>query len=71
MLRPRNSLAKLLTILQANVRKGATLYKIMLLLASSSFVDIILIQELYIFTDCSRKISKAYLIYKSFTPLDD
>ena len=71
MPRPRNSLAKPLTILQANVRKGATLYKIALLLASSSFVDIVLIQEPYIFSDYTKKIFKAYLMYKSFTPLDN
>src|SRR5271165_4607979 len=71
MLRPRNSLVKPLTILQANVGREATLYKIALLLASSSFVDIVLIQELYIFSDCTRKISKAHPMYKSFTPLDN
>src|SRR5271165_4063879 len=71
MLRPRNGLAKPLTILQANVGRGATSYEIALSLASSSFVDIVLIQELYIFSDCTRKISKAHPMYKSFTPLDD
>jgi hypothetical protein len=71
MLRPRNGLAKPLTIMQANVGKGATPHEIALSLANSSFVDIILIQEPYIFSDRTRKISKAYLMYKSFTPLDD
>src|SRR5271166_6039222 len=71
MPRLRNGLVKPLTILQANVRRGATLHEIALSLASSSFVDIILIQEPYIFSDCTRKISKAYLMYKSFTPLDN
>jgi len=71
MPKPGNGLAKPLTIMQANVRKGATLHEITLLLVNSSFVDIVLIQELYIFSDCTRKISKAHLIYKSFTLLDD
>jgi hypothetical protein len=71
MLRLRNGLAKPLTIMQANVRKGATSHKIVLLLANSSFVDIVLIQEPYIFSDCTRKILKAHLMYKSFTLLDD
>src|SRR5271165_4749140 len=71
MPKPRNGLAKPLTILQANVGRGATLHEIVLSLANSSFIDIILIQEPYIFLDRSRKISKAHLMYKSFTPLDD
>src|SRR5271167_3459724 len=71
MPKPRNSLAKPLTILQANIGRGATSHKIVLSLANSSFIDIILIQEPYIFLDYSRKISKAHPMYKSFTPLDD
>jgi hypothetical protein len=71
MLRLRNGLAKPLTIMQANVRKGATLHEIVLLLANSSFVNIILIQEPYIFSDHTRKILKAHFIYKSFTLLDN
>jgi len=71
MPRPRNGLTKPLTILQANVGKGATTHEITLLLANSSLVDIILIQELYYFSDQTRKISKAYLMYKSFTLLDN
>ena len=43
MPRPCKGLAKPLTILQANVGKGATLHEIALLLANNSFVDIILI----------------------------
>src|SRR5271166_6659420 len=71
MPKPRNGLAKPLTILQANVRRGATPHEIVLSLANSSFIDIILIQEPYIFSDRSRKISKAHPMYESFTPLDD
>ena len=43
MLKLKNSLVKPLTIIQANIRRGAILYKIALLLANSSFVNIILI----------------------------
>src|SRR5271165_460571 len=71
MPRPRNGPAKPLTILQANVGRGATAHEIALSLANSSFIDIILIQEPYIFSDRSRKISKAHPMYESFTPLDD
>jgi len=71
MPKPRNSPAKPLTIMQANVGRGATSHEIALSLANSSFVDIILIQEPYIFSDRTRKISKAHPMYESFTPLDD
>ena len=71
MPRPRVGPAKPLTILQANVGRGATPHEIALTLANTSFVDIILIQEPYIFTDCARKISKAHPMYESFTPLDN
>jgi len=57
--------------MQANVGRGATPHEIALSLANSSFVDIILIQEPYIFSDRTRKISKAHPMYESFTPLDD
>jgi hypothetical protein len=71
MPKPRNGPAKPLTIMQANVGRGATPHEIALSLANSSSVDIILIQEPYIFSDRTRKISKAHPMYESFTPLDD
>src|SRR5438045_3943837 len=71
MPRPQVGPAKPLTILQANVGRGATPHEIALTLANTSFVNIILIQEPYIFTDCAWKISKAHPMYKSFTPLDN
>jgi len=64
-------LAKPLIVLQINVGKGATLHEIALLLANNSLIDIVLIQEPYIFIDCKRKITKFHLIYKSFTLLDN
>jgi ribonuclease HI/endonuclease/exonuclease/phosphatase (EEP) superfamily protein YafD len=63
--------AKPLTLLQINVGKGATPHEIALSLANDSFVDIILIQEPYIFADRKRKITKAHPLYKVFTPLDN
>jgi hypothetical protein len=43
MLKPYKGPAKPLTILQANVSKGATLHEIALTLANTSLVNIILI----------------------------
>jgi ribonuclease HI len=63
--------AKPLTILQANVGRGATSHEIALSLAHDSLIDIILIQEPYIFTDRKRRITKSHPVYESFTPLDD
>ena len=63
--------AKPLKILQINVGRGATLYKLALSLANDSFINIILIQELYIFTDCTRRITKFHPMYKTFTPLNN
>ena len=64
-------LAKPLVLLQINVGKGATSHEIALSLANDSLIDIILIQEPYIFTDHKQKITKSHPMYKSFTPLDD
>ena len=64
-------LAKPLTILQINVGRGATPHEIALSLANDSLIDIILIQEPYIFIDRKRKITKFHPMYKSFTLLDD
>ena len=63
--------ARPLTILQVNVGRGATPHEIALSLANDSFIDIILIQEPYIFTDRTRRISKSHPAYESFTPLDN
>src|SRR5436190_22425962 len=63
--------AKPLTVLQINVGRGATPHKIALSLANDSLIDIILIQEPYIFMDCKWKVTKSHPMYESFTPLDD
>jgi hypothetical protein len=66
-----SSQAKPLTILQANVGRAAIPHEIALSLASDSCIDIILIQELYIFTDLQRRITKSHPLYESFTPIDN
>ena len=63
--------AKPLTILQANVGRAATSHEIALSLAANSLIDIILIQEPYIFTDLSQRITKSHPLYESFIPIDD
>ena len=62
---------KPLSILQVNVGRGATPHELALSLANDSLTDVILIQEPYIFTDRSRKITKFHPMYETFTPLDD
>jgi endonuclease/exonuclease/phosphatase (EEP) superfamily protein YafD len=62
---------KPLSILQANVGKGAIPHEIALSLANDSFIDIILIQEPYVFADRKRKITKNHPAYEAFTPSDD
>ena len=69
--RPRYSPAKPLTILQVNVGRGATSHEIALSLAFDSLIDVILIQEPYIFSDRKRRITKFHPVYESFSPLND
>ena len=70
-MRTKPSFTKPLTILQANVGKAATSHEIALSLAADSLTDVILIQEPYVFTDLSRRITKSHPLYESFTPVDD
>lgn len=62
---------KQLTILQANVGRGAAAHEIALNSAFEDKVDILLVQEPYIFRDLSRRISKKHRAYECFSPLDD
>lgn len=62
--------AKPLLILQINVGKGATTHEIALARAFESSIDILLIQEPYIYKDLTRKITKTHPMYETFTPLD-
>ncbi|KAJ8063439.1 hypothetical protein OCU04_008657 [Sclerotinia nivalis] len=65
------TISKPLTILQANVAKGASSHELALSLANDSCIDIVLIQEPYIFSDISRRITKSHPAYETFTPLDN
>ena len=60
-----------LTVLQINVGRGATPHELALTLAHDSHIDILFIQEPYVFADRSRRITKRHPAYKAFTPLDD
>src|SRR5271165_4041252 len=60
-----------LTVLQINVGRRAISHKLALTLAHNSYIDILFIQELYIFADHSKQITKRHLAYKAFTPLDN
>jgi hypothetical protein len=57
-----------LSILQLNVGRAATSYEIALFQAYSNDIDIILIQEPYIFNNLTRKITKKHPSYECFTP---
>jgi len=47
------------------------LYEITLLFAADLLIDVILIQEPYILTDLSRKITKSHPFYKLFISVDN
>ena len=59
-----------LSILQLNVGRGSAAHEIALSQAYLSDVDIILIQEPYIFSDFTRKITKRHPSYECFSPTD-
>jgi endonuclease/exonuclease/phosphatase (EEP) superfamily protein YafD len=62
---------KPLTLLQLNVGRGASLHEIALSLAFSENIDIILIQESYVYKGLSRRITKRHLSYECSAPTDD
>jgi hypothetical protein len=68
--KPGQHLAKPLTILQVNIGREATSHEIALSLAFDSCIDIILIQEPYVFADLQRRISKFHPSYELFTLVD-
>jgi ribonuclease HI/exonuclease III len=63
--------AKPLTLLQLNVGRSPAPHEIALTLAHSSHIDIILIQEPYVYRDLSRQITKRHPSYECFTPTDN
>jgi endonuclease/exonuclease/phosphatase family metal-dependent hydrolase len=59
-----------LSILQINVGRGVSAHEIALFQAYSNNIDIILIQEPYIFENLARKITKKHPSYECFSPTD-
>ena len=59
-----------LSILQLNVGRAAAAHEITLFQAYSNNIDIILIQEPYIYKDLTRKITKKHPSYECFSPTD-
>jgi hypothetical protein len=58
--------------MQVNVNKGSSNHEIALNLAFLNQIDILLIQEPYIFKqDLSRRITKRHPSYEAFSPMDD
>ena len=60
-----------LSILQVNVGRSATPHELALSIANNYFIDFILIQEPYIFTDLARQITKSHPMYETFTPVNN
>src|ERR1700759_2685740 len=63
--------SKPLTLLQVNVGKNDTSHEIALDHAHTDKVDILLIQEPYIYKELPRRITKWHPSYECFTPTDD
>jgi hypothetical protein len=62
--------SKPLTLLQINVGRGASAHEIALEQAFTEKIDVLLVQEPYVFTDLSRRITKRHPSYECFTPID-
>ena len=62
---------KPLILLQINVGRGSIPHEIALSHAFSEEIDVLLVQEPYIYKNLSRRITKHHPVYDCFTPLDD
>jgi Reverse transcriptase (RNA-dependent DNA polymerase)/Endonuclease-reverse transcriptase len=71
MSRYRTPPVKPLLLLQVNVGKGPEAHEIALTHAFTEGVDVLLVQEPYVYRDLSRRITKRHPIYECFTPTDD
>ena len=60
-----------LTTFQVNVGRGATAHELALSYAFTEKMDVVLIQEPYLFRDLQRKISKHHPSYECFSPVDN
>ncbi|KIM92476.1 hypothetical protein OIDMADRAFT_139595 [Oidiodendron maius Zn] len=63
--------SKPLTLLQINVGKGGLSHEIALSYAFSEKIDLLLVQEPYIYKDLPRRITKRHPSFECFTPIDD
>jgi hypothetical protein len=70
-MRYRNHRSESLAILQLNVGRAAAAHEITLSQAYSNNMDIILVQEPYIYKDLTRKITKKHPSYEWFSPTDN
>lgn len=69
-MRVQNQQTDPLLILQQNIGRSATAHEITLSQAYSNNIDIILIQEPYIYKGLTRKITKRHPSYECFSPTD-
>ena len=60
-----------LTLLQVNAGKGGEAHEIALAQGHERKIDVILIQEPYIYRERERRITKRHPSYECFTPTDD
>jgi hypothetical protein len=71
MPRPLRTPSGPLSVLQINTGRGSASHELALTLAYDSLIDIIFIQEPYIFPDRLRRITKRHSAYETFIPQDD
>jgi hypothetical protein len=70
-MRYQNYWTETLAILQLNVGRAAAAHEITLSQAYSNNIDVILIQEPYIYKDLTHKITKKHPSYECFSPTDN
>ncbi len=62
---------KPLRLLQINVGRGGPSHDLALALAQEEHIDLLLVQEPYIFHERHRRITKRHPLYECFSPIDD
>jgi hypothetical protein len=71
MPRPLPLPSRPLSVFQANTARNSTSHELALEFAFDSLIDVIFIQEPYIFPDRTRRIIKRHPAYETFIPQDD
>ena len=71
MLKRHQTATRPLSLIQINVGRGGGAHELALALAHEERIDIVLIQEPYIYHERERRITKRHPSYECFTPLDD